>query len=98
MANSGVTALGHVLVCWALVFEVGMGSKGAVLSSAISYFVNLTMLMLALYGRLSSVQRVREDMDWILHGGLQRPSPVHQALHPDPVDDDGLVRQLAPTS
>lgn len=46
--------MGHVLV-WALVFEVGTGSKGAVLTSAISYFVNLTMLMLALYGRLSSV-------------------------------------------
>lgn len=55
MANCGVTALGHVLVCWALVFEIGMGSKGAVLNSAISYFVNLTMLMLALYGRLFSV-------------------------------------------
>jgi hypothetical protein len=35
-------------------------------------------------------------MDWILHGGFQRPSPVHRARHP--IGDDGLVRQLAPTS
>ncbi|OEL23783.1 Protein DETOXIFICATION 16 [Dichanthelium oligosanthes] len=51
MASSGVTALSHVLVCWALVFKAGMGSKGAALSIAISYCVNLAML--ALYVRLS---------------------------------------------
>lgn len=52
MASSGATALGHVLVCWALVFKAGMGSKGAALSGAISYSVNLAML--AVYVRLSS--------------------------------------------
>jgi MATE family multidrug resistance protein len=52
MVSSGVTALGHALVCWALVFKAGMGSKGAALSSAISYSFNLAML--ALYVRLSS--------------------------------------------
>ncbi|RLM99419.1 protein DETOXIFICATION 16-like [Panicum miliaceum] len=51
MASSGVTALSHVFVCWALVFKAGMGSKGAALSNAISYCVNLAML--ALYVRLS---------------------------------------------
>ncbi|CAN6283486.1 unnamed protein product [Urochloa humidicola] len=51
MVSSGVTALGHAFVCWALVFKAGMGSKGAALSSAISYGVNLAML--ALYVRLS---------------------------------------------
>lgn len=52
MASSGVTALTHVLVCYALVYKVGMGSKGAALSAAVSYTVNLTVL--ALYVRLSS--------------------------------------------
>jgi MATE family multidrug resistance protein len=52
MVSSGVAALGHVLVCWALVFKAGMGSKGAALSSAISYSFNLAML--ALYVRISS--------------------------------------------
>ncbi|WVZ58770.1 hypothetical protein U9M48_009001 [Paspalum notatum var. saurae] len=55
MVSSGATALSHVLVCWALVFKAGMGSKGAALSSAISYTINLTML--ALYVRLSSACR-----------------------------------------
>ncbi|KAJ1295608.1 hypothetical protein BS78_01G235900 [Paspalum vaginatum] len=55
MVSSGATALSHVLVCWSLVFKAGMGSKGAALSSAISYTINLTML--ALYVRLSSACR-----------------------------------------
>ncbi|CAN6305441.1 unnamed protein product [Urochloa humidicola] len=50
MASSRVTALGHVVVCWSLVFKAGMGSKGAALSSAISYGFNLAIL--ALYVRL----------------------------------------------
>jgi MATE family multidrug resistance protein len=52
MVSSGVTALGHAVVCWALVFKAGMGSKGAALSIAISYSFNLAML--ALYVRFSS--------------------------------------------
>ncbi|KAK3133960.1 hypothetical protein QOZ80_6AG0543290 [Eleusine coracana subsp. coracana] len=52
MASSGVTALTHVFVCYALVYKAGMGSKGAALSTAISYAINLTIL--ALYVRLSS--------------------------------------------
>jgi MATE family multidrug resistance protein len=52
MASSAVTALAHVPVCYALVYRVGMGSKGAALSAAVSYGVNLTIL--ALYVRLSS--------------------------------------------
>ncbi|KAF8692061.1 hypothetical protein HU200_039923 [Digitaria exilis] len=51
MVSSGVTALSHVVVCWALVFKAGMGSTGAALGSAISYGINLAML--ALYVRLS---------------------------------------------
>ncbi|KAK3142618.1 hypothetical protein QOZ80_4BG0349010 [Eleusine coracana subsp. coracana] len=51
-ASSGFTALCHAAVCWALVYRAGMGIKGAALSNAISYAVNL--LILALYVRLSS--------------------------------------------
>ncbi|RCV43188.1 hypothetical protein SEVIR_9G276900v4 [Setaria viridis] len=51
-ASSGATALCHLLVCWALVYKAGMGSKGAALSNAISYAINLVIL--ALYVRLSS--------------------------------------------
>ncbi|XP_034571473.1 protein DETOXIFICATION 16 [Setaria viridis] len=51
MASSGVTALTHVFVCYALVYKLGMGSKGAALSAAVSYGTNLTIL--ALYVRLS---------------------------------------------
>jgi len=51
MASSGAAALGHVAVCWALVFKAGMGSRGAALSNAISYGVNLALL--TLYVRLS---------------------------------------------
>ncbi|NP_001151657.2 transparent testa 12 protein [Zea mays] len=52
MASSGVTALAHVLLCYTLVYKVGMGSKGAALGAAVSYSVNLAVL--ALYVRLSS--------------------------------------------
>ncbi|KAL6643272.1 hypothetical protein ACP70R_021453 [Stipagrostis hirtigluma subsp. patula] len=52
MASSGVAAMTHVAVCYALVNWAGMGSKGAALSLAVSYGVNLAIL--ALYVRLSS--------------------------------------------
>ncbi|KAL6643271.1 hypothetical protein ACP70R_021452 [Stipagrostis hirtigluma subsp. patula] len=51
-ASSGATALCHLVVCWALVYKAGLGSRGAALSNAISYAVNLAIL--ALYVRLSS--------------------------------------------
>jgi MATE family multidrug resistance protein len=51
-ASSGAAALCHLAVCWALVFKAGMGAKGAALSNAISYAVNLVML--SVYVRLSS--------------------------------------------
>ncbi|KAF0930091.1 hypothetical protein E2562_027922 [Oryza meyeriana var. granulata] len=52
MASSAVTAVTHVAVCWALVYKAGMGSKGAALSGAVTYWTNLAIL--ALYVRLSS--------------------------------------------
>uniref|UniRef100_A0ACD5XC71 Uncharacterized protein n=1 Tax=Avena sativa TaxID=4498 RepID=A0ACD5XC71_AVESA len=55
MASSAVTALAHVLVCWALVHRAGMGSRGAALSNTVSSCVNLAIL--ALYVRVSSACR-----------------------------------------
>ncbi|CAM0884759.1 unnamed protein product [Alopecurus aequalis] len=51
MASSAATTLSHIVVCWALVHKAGMGSKGAALSSAVSYCTNLAIL--SLYTRLS---------------------------------------------
>lgn len=51
MLCSGATTLLHLLVCWALVFKSGLGSKGAALANAVSYWINV--LLLALYVKLS---------------------------------------------
>uniref|UniRef100_A0A0E0B998 Protein DETOXIFICATION n=1 Tax=Oryza glumipatula TaxID=40148 RepID=A0A0E0B998_9ORYZ len=51
MASSGVAAVAHVAVCWALVHKAGMGSKGAALSGAVTYWTNFAVL--AFYARLS---------------------------------------------
>ncbi|KAJ4808161.1 Protein DETOXIFICATION [Rhynchospora pubera] len=51
MLSSGVTALLHLLVCWLLVYGLGMGSKGAALGTGISTWINV--LILAVYVRLS---------------------------------------------
>ncbi|XP_065850768.1 protein DETOXIFICATION 16-like [Euphorbia lathyris] len=42
---SGITTLFHILLCWTLVFKSGLGSKGAALSNAISYWINAILLM-----------------------------------------------------
>lgn len=52
MASAGAAAACHVVVCWALVYALGMGSKGAALSNAISYWVNVAVL--SVYVRVSS--------------------------------------------
>uniref|UniRef100_A0ACD5ZQ58 Uncharacterized protein n=1 Tax=Avena sativa TaxID=4498 RepID=A0ACD5ZQ58_AVESA len=51
MLSAGVSALNHVLVCWLLVYKLGLGNKGAALANAISYLTNVSIL--ALYIRLS---------------------------------------------
>ncbi|XP_062225412.1 protein DETOXIFICATION 16-like [Phragmites australis] len=51
MLSSGVTALNHLLVCWLLVYKIGLGNKGAALANSISYLTNVSIL--ALYVRLS---------------------------------------------
>ena len=52
MASAGATAACHLVVCWALVYPLGMGSKGAALSNGVSYWVNVAIL--AVYVRVSS--------------------------------------------
>ncbi|GJM99851.1 hypothetical protein PR202_ga16989 [Eleusine coracana subsp. coracana] len=51
MASSGAAAACHLLVCWALVYGLGLGSKGAALSNAVSNWINVAVL--AVYVRVS---------------------------------------------
>ncbi|KAJ1270510.1 hypothetical protein BS78_06G057400 [Paspalum vaginatum] len=44
MLSSGVTALNHLLVCWLLVYKIGLGNNGAALANAISYLTNVAIL------------------------------------------------------
>ncbi|OEL12932.1 Protein DETOXIFICATION 16 [Dichanthelium oligosanthes] len=55
MLSSGVTALNHLLVCWLLVYKVGLGYKGAAFANAISYLINVSIL--AIYVRLAPACR-----------------------------------------
>ncbi|XP_074269730.1 protein DETOXIFICATION 16-like [Silene latifolia] len=43
--TSGLTAAFHVLVCWILVFKLGLGIKGAALANGISYWINFLLLV-----------------------------------------------------
>ncbi|VAH72028.1 unnamed protein product [Triticum turgidum subsp. durum] len=52
MVSAGAAALFHLLACWLLVHVAGMGSKGAALSTAVSYWVYV--ILLAMYVRVSS--------------------------------------------
>ncbi|KAJ6819859.1 protein DETOXIFICATION 16-like [Iris pallida] len=51
MLSTGVTTLLHLFVCWVLVSKSGLGSRGAALANALSYWINL--FLLALYIKLS---------------------------------------------
>ncbi|PIA27952.1 hypothetical protein AQUCO_07400057v1 [Aquilegia coerulea] len=44
--SSGITTLLHILVCWILVFKVGLGNRGAALANSISYWINVILLAL----------------------------------------------------
>ncbi|KAK8455434.1 hypothetical protein SEVIR_4G167500v4 [Setaria viridis] len=52
MASAGAAAACHLVVCWVLVYGLGLGSKGAALSNAIAFWVNVVLL--AVYIRVSS--------------------------------------------
>ncbi|XP_030523633.2 protein DETOXIFICATION 16-like [Rhodamnia argentea] len=51
MVISGITALLHIFICWFLVFNSGLGNKGAALANSISYWINVSMM--AIYVRIS---------------------------------------------
>ncbi|XP_019256196.1 PREDICTED: protein DETOXIFICATION 16-like isoform X2 [Nicotiana attenuata] len=51
MLSTGVTLLLHVFSCWILVLKIGLGSKGAALANATSYWINV--FLLAAYVRIS---------------------------------------------
>ncbi|XP_076897006.1 protein DETOXIFICATION 16-like [Bidens hawaiensis] len=44
MISSGVTALFHILLCWVLVFKLGLEIKGAALANTISNWINVVLL------------------------------------------------------
>ena len=52
MISTVITSLLHLLVCWTLVFIVGLSHEGAALSVAISYWVNVVIL--AIYIQFSN--------------------------------------------
>lgn len=47
MLSTGIASIVHVTMCWTLVFRFGYGNKGAALSIAIAYWINV--LILAIY-------------------------------------------------
>ncbi|KAF5794032.1 putative multi antimicrobial extrusion protein [Helianthus annuus] len=51
MTMSGVTALLHIFICWALVYKLGLGIKGAALANTISNWINVVLL--GVYVKLS---------------------------------------------
>ncbi|KAK1373865.1 Protein DETOXIFICATION [Heracleum sosnowskyi] len=51
VVSTGFTCLVHLVICWTLVFRFGFGSRGAAISSGISYWVNV--LILGMYIKFS---------------------------------------------
>ncbi|XP_021773069.1 protein DETOXIFICATION 16-like [Chenopodium quinoa] len=51
MLTTGFTTLLHVVICWFMVFKSGLGNRGAALSNAISYWINVVLL--GVYVRVS---------------------------------------------
>ncbi|KAL8250387.1 hypothetical protein R6Q59_034080 [Mikania micrantha] len=52
MISTGFTSFVHIIVCWILVFKIGLGCQGAALSCAVSYWTNV--LVLSIYIKFSS--------------------------------------------
>ncbi|KAF7095088.1 hypothetical protein CFC21_097328 [Triticum aestivum] len=52
MLSAAATALCHLVVCWLLVYVLGLSSKGAAIGNAVSYWINVVIL--AVYVRVSS--------------------------------------------
>ena len=43
--SSAITLVLHVPICWALVYKVGLGNKGAALANSISNWLNVALLL-----------------------------------------------------
>ncbi|KAK6146825.1 hypothetical protein DH2020_020694 [Rehmannia glutinosa] len=52
MIISGMTAIFHIFMCWLFLFKIKLGSRGAALANAVSYWINV--LLLALYVKFST--------------------------------------------
>ncbi|KAL0372673.1 UNVERIFIED_CONTAM: protein DETOXIFICATION 16 [Sesamum calycinum] len=52
MISSGMTAIIHIFMCWLFLFKMKLGSRGAALANAISYWINV--LFLAVYIKFST--------------------------------------------
>ncbi|KAL0408919.1 UNVERIFIED_CONTAM: protein DETOXIFICATION 16 [Sesamum radiatum] len=52
MISSGMTAIIHVFMCWLFLFKMKLGSRGAALANAVSYWINV--LFLAVYIKFST--------------------------------------------
>ncbi|XP_011070680.1 protein DETOXIFICATION 16 isoform X1 [Sesamum indicum] len=52
MISSGMTATFHIFMCWLFLFKMKLGSRGAALANAISYWINV--LFLAVYIKFST--------------------------------------------
>lgn len=46
LISSGVTTLVHIVLCWVLVLQYELGSKGAALAISLSYWVNVFLLVI----------------------------------------------------
>lgn len=46
MLSSAVTTSLHLLICWFMVYKSGLGSSGAAVANSISYWLNVTILVL----------------------------------------------------
>nr|XP_043637825.1 protein DETOXIFICATION 16-like [Erigeron canadensis] len=44
MLSGGLTCLVHILVCWIMIFKLGLGSNGAALACAVSYWTYVSIL------------------------------------------------------
>ncbi|WVZ22927.1 hypothetical protein V8G54_001471 [Vigna mungo] len=44
--SSGFTTLLHIAICWTMVFKSGLGYRGAAIANAISYWINVFILIL----------------------------------------------------
>uniref|UniRef100_A0A9I9E6N6 Protein DETOXIFICATION n=1 Tax=Cucumis melo TaxID=3656 RepID=A0A9I9E6N6_CUCME len=73
---SGIAALLHIPICWILIFEIGLEIRGAAMANAISYWINVLMLMLYVNVQqnvLNSLEMWSFELIVLLSGLLPNP-------------------------